>query len=115
MVLEPSVMIATRAPPNAAWKLTSLVLTFSVVRCLKLYQLMFCAARCISSSRSLIAQLADVSVITALLAFPVRAPEIAIHPQAIYHWRLCSATHIYTHGGAKSGDYDFFCFRLIRK
>lgn len=32
-----------------------------------------------------VTQLADVSVITTLLAFPVHKPKLELHPEAIYH------------------------------
>ena len=32
-----------------------------------------------------VAQPADVSVITALLAFPVHTPKAELHPEAIHH------------------------------
>lgn len=87
----------------------------TVVEYLKLYQLTFQAACCISSSGSLITQLADVSVITALLVFPVRTPKVAFRPQAIYHWHLSSPTHTFTHTWrSKIKGHDFFLLNAMR-
>lgn len=47
----------------------------ALVKCLKLYRLICITICCISSRGSLIAQLADVSVIAILLAFPVHEPK----------------------------------------
>lgn len=63
----------------------------AVVKHLKLYKLLISystsdAFRLVSLYFSVaVTQLADVSVITTLLAFPVHKPKLDLHPEAIYH------------------------------
>lgn len=84
------------------------VWNMTVVEYLKLYQLTSYRVCCISSSRSVIAQLADVSVIAALIVFPVHTPKVTFRPQAIYYSCLCSATHTFTYTRrSKTSDVTF--------